>query len=80
MIRNRLTVELPHLHPNDQGQVLVLADADTPADEPLLSALFTTNNGNLHPCTDMWPTRSAERCPRGRTNSTHGGRWSSITG
>ncbi|MGW5343683.1 hypothetical protein [Streptomyces sp. NPDC004050] len=48
-IRHRLNVELPHLHPDDQGQVLVLADADTPADEPLLSALVTTNHGDLHP-------------------------------
>ncbi|OSP44593.1 hypothetical protein B7767_04140 [Streptomyces sp. 13-12-16] len=49
VIRHRLSVELPHLHPDDQGQVLVLADADTPADEPLLSTLVTTNNGDLHP-------------------------------
>jgi len=42
-------VELPHLHPDDQGEVLVLADADTPMSEPLLSALVTTNNGELHP-------------------------------
>ncbi|CAL9541767.1 hypothetical protein SUDANB120_04260 [Streptomyces sp. enrichment culture] len=48
-IRHRLNVELPHLHADDQGQVLVLADADTPADEPLLSALVTTNQGGLHP-------------------------------
>ncbi|MEU3398152.1 competence protein CoiA family protein [Streptomyces filamentosus] len=48
-IRHRLSGELPHLHPDDQGQVLVLADANTPADEPLLSALVTTNNGDLHP-------------------------------
>ncbi|MEU2508152.1 competence protein CoiA family protein [Streptomyces sp. NPDC007863] len=48
-IRHRLNVELPHLHPDDQGQVLVLADADTPADEPLLSALVTTSQGDLHP-------------------------------
>ncbi|MFF0425542.1 competence protein CoiA family protein [Streptomyces sp. NPDC004520] len=48
-IRHRLNVELPHLHPDDQGQVLVLADASTPADEPLLSALVTTNQGDLHP-------------------------------
>ncbi|MEV4336080.1 competence protein CoiA family protein [Streptomyces sp. NPDC049590] len=48
-IRHRLSGELPHLHPDDQGQVLVLADANTSADEPLLSALVTTNNGDLHP-------------------------------
>ncbi|MFF3084544.1 competence protein CoiA family protein [Streptomyces nojiriensis] len=48
-IRHRLRVELPHLHADDQGQVLLLADVNTPADEPLLSALVTTNNGALHP-------------------------------
>ncbi|MFD6343242.1 competence protein CoiA family protein [Streptomyces roseolus] len=48
-IRYRLGAGLPHLHPDDQGEVLVLADVDTPADEPLLSALITTNNGELHP-------------------------------
>ncbi|MEU7027711.1 competence protein CoiA family protein [Streptomyces sp. NPDC046275] len=48
-IRHRVSVEVPHLHPDDQGQLLVLADANTPADEPLLSALVTTNNGDLHP-------------------------------
>ncbi|MFD9122212.1 competence protein CoiA family protein [Streptomyces bottropensis] len=48
-IRHRPGAELPHLHPDDQGEVLVLADADTPMSEPLLSALVTTNNGELHP-------------------------------
>jgi hypothetical protein len=48
-IRNRLTVEVPHLHPDDQGQVLVLVDAATSPDEPLLSALVTTNQGDIHP-------------------------------
>ena len=31
--------KLPHLHPDDQGEVLVMVDRDTPAEEPLLSAL-----------------------------------------
>ncbi|GHC08938.1 hypothetical protein GCM10010348_34130 [Streptomyces anthocyanicus] len=31
--------ELPRLHPDDQGEVLVLVDLETPADEPLLTAL-----------------------------------------
>ncbi|MGW3442996.1 hypothetical protein [Streptomyces sp. NPDC001076] len=44
-IRHRPGLQLPHLHPDDQGEVLVLADADTPMSEPLLSALVTTNNG-----------------------------------
>ncbi|MEU9346446.1 competence protein CoiA family protein [Streptomyces sp. NPDC048278] len=48
-IRHRPGVELPHLHPDDQGEILVLADADTPMSEPLLSALVTTNIGELHP-------------------------------
>ncbi|MEH0518009.1 competence protein CoiA family protein [Streptomyces stelliscabiei] len=48
-IRHRPGAELPHLHPDDQGEVLVLADADTPMSEPLLSALVTTNNGEQHP-------------------------------
>ncbi|PPS88069.1 hypothetical protein [Streptomyces sp. MH60] len=33
--------ELPFLHSNDQGEILVLADLKTPADEPLLAALVT---------------------------------------
>lgn len=33
--------KLPHLHPDDQGEILVMVDRDTPADEPLLSALVT---------------------------------------
>ncbi|MEU0406238.1 competence protein CoiA family protein [Streptomyces griseorubiginosus] len=48
-IRHRPGVDLPHLHPDDQEEVLVLADVDTPASEPLLSALITTNSGELHP-------------------------------
>ncbi|MEV6000394.1 competence protein CoiA family protein [Streptomyces griseomycini] len=38
-LRRRLGGELPYLHPDDQGEVLVMVDGDTPADEPLLSAL-----------------------------------------
>ncbi|GAA2463360.1 hypothetical protein [Streptomyces macrosporus] len=30
---------LPYLHPDDQRESLVAVDRDTPADEPLLSAL-----------------------------------------
>ncbi|MCX4623629.1 competence protein CoiA family protein [Streptomyces albogriseolus] len=38
-LRRRLGGELPYLHPDDQGEILVMVDGDTPADEPLLSAL-----------------------------------------
>ncbi|MEW2255870.1 competence protein CoiA family protein [Streptomyces sp. NPDC047869] len=38
-LRRRLGGELPHLHPDDQGEILVMVDGDTPANEPLLSAL-----------------------------------------
>ncbi|SPF04339.1 Competence protein [Streptomyces sp. MA5143a] len=48
-IRHRPGADLPHLHPDDQGEVLVLVDVDTPMSEPLLSALVTTNNGEMHP-------------------------------
>ncbi|MDW8804222.1 competence protein CoiA family protein [Streptomyces scabiei] len=48
-IRHRPGADLPHLHPDDQGEILVLVDADTSMNEPLLSALVTTNNGEMHP-------------------------------
>ncbi|MGW0286445.1 hypothetical protein ACWDXT_25480 [Streptomyces sp. NPDC003236] len=35
----RLDGELPGLHPDDQREILLLVDGDTPANEPLLSAL-----------------------------------------
>lgn len=38
-LRRRMGGELPRLHPDDQGEVLVLVDLETPADEPLLTAL-----------------------------------------
>jgi hypothetical protein len=38
-LRRRLGGRLPYLHPDDQGEILVMADGDTPANEPLLSAL-----------------------------------------
>ncbi|RSN91673.1 hypothetical protein DMH26_26560 [Streptomyces sp. WAC 05379] len=40
---------LPHLHPDDQGEILVTVDRDTPADEPLLSSLIAVGNGEIHP-------------------------------
>ncbi|WPW29439.1 hypothetical protein P6B95_20020 [Streptomyces atratus] len=40
---------LPHLHPDDQGEVLVAVELDTPADEPLLSSLIVVGGGEIHP-------------------------------
>ncbi|MEU9875218.1 competence protein CoiA family protein [Streptomyces phaeochromogenes] len=40
---------LPRLHPDDQGEVLVTVDHDTPADEPLLSSLIVVGDGEIHP-------------------------------
>lgn len=40
---------LPHLHPDDQGEVLVAVDRDTPATEPLLSSLIVAGDGEIHP-------------------------------
>ncbi|MGI5357453.1 competence protein CoiA family protein [Streptomyces sp. CA-252508] len=40
---------LPHLHPDDQGEVLVAVDRDTPATEPLLSSLIVVGDGEIHP-------------------------------
>ncbi|MFE0867492.1 competence protein CoiA family protein [Streptomyces rochei] len=38
-LRRRMGGALPFLHPDDQGEVLVVVDQHTPPDEPLLSAL-----------------------------------------
>ncbi|MEU9653463.1 hypothetical protein AB0E00_31830 [Streptomyces sp. NPDC048110] len=38
-LRRRMGGALPFLHPDDQGELLMVVDQDTPADEPLLSAL-----------------------------------------
>lgn len=40
---------LPRLHPDDQGEILVAVDRDTPADEPLLSSLIIVGDGEIHP-------------------------------
>ncbi|MFF5253074.1 competence protein CoiA family protein [Streptomyces leeuwenhoekii] len=40
-LRRRLGGDLPYLHPDDQGELLVMVDSDTPPNEPLLSALVT---------------------------------------
>ncbi|MEU7042826.1 hypothetical protein AB0A77_17410 [Streptomyces varsoviensis] len=39
---------LPHLHPDDQGELLVAVDRGTPADEPLLSTLITSADASMH--------------------------------
>ncbi|MFD5966763.1 hypothetical protein ACFWGR_11100 [Streptomyces sp. NPDC060311] len=38
-LRRRMGGELPYLHPDDQGEILVMVDRETPANEPLLAAL-----------------------------------------
>lgn len=48
-LRQRLDRQLPHLHPDDQGEVLVMVDRNTPSDEPLLSALITVGDRHIHP-------------------------------
>ncbi|MEE4589580.1 hypothetical protein ABZ817_21720 [Streptomyces antimycoticus] len=40
---------LPHLHPDDQGEVLVAVDRDAPANETLLSSLIVVGDGEIHP-------------------------------
>jgi hypothetical protein len=45
-LRRQLGAALPHLHTDDQLAVLVQVDADTPADEPLLSALLAVADSN----------------------------------
>ncbi|MFF0108866.1 hypothetical protein [Streptomyces hirsutus] len=38
-LRHRVGGDLPPLHPRNREEILMMADRDTPADEPLLSAL-----------------------------------------
>ncbi|MER7932109.1 MULTISPECIES: hypothetical protein [unclassified Streptomyces] len=47
-LRLRMGGGLPHLHPDDQGELLVAVDRETPADEPLLSTLITSTEESLH--------------------------------
>ncbi|MET8114931.1 competence protein CoiA family protein [Streptomyces prasinus] len=47
-LRRRLGGELPYLHPDDQGEILVMVDGDTPANEPLLSALVAGSDLSPH--------------------------------
>ncbi|MFE5894861.1 hypothetical protein ACFQ6E_38860 [Streptomyces sp. NPDC056462] len=43
-LRRQLGSALPHLHVDDQVEVLARVDATTPADEPLLTALLATTD------------------------------------
>ncbi|WMX46313.1 hypothetical protein RGF97_17715 [Streptomyces roseicoloratus] len=47
-LRLRMGGALPHLHPDDQGELLVTVDRETPADEPLLSTLIASADASLH--------------------------------
>ncbi|WP_369266396.1 hypothetical protein [Streptomyces harbinensis] len=47
-LRLRMEGGLPHLHPDDQGELLVAVDRETPADEPLLSTLIISSDSSLH--------------------------------
>lgn len=47
-IRARAGGRLPHLHPDDQGEILVAVDWRTPADEPLLSCLVAGADRSHH--------------------------------
>ncbi|MBE8477459.1 hypothetical protein [Streptomyces justiciae] len=47
-LRLRMAGGLPHLHPDDQGELLVAVDRETPADEPLLSTLVASTDTSLH--------------------------------
>ncbi|MFH8530822.1 hypothetical protein ACH4GE_20650 [Streptomyces tendae] len=47
-LRRRMSGVLPFLHPDDQGEILMVVDQDTPADEPLLSALVAGTDLSPH--------------------------------
>ncbi|MET9187865.1 hypothetical protein ABZX63_21720 [Streptomyces tendae] len=47
-LRRRMSGALPFLHPDDQGEILMVVDHDTPADEPLLSALVAGTDLSPH--------------------------------
>ncbi|MFD6115558.1 hypothetical protein ACFWG0_36490 [Streptomyces yangpuensis] len=48
-IRRKVGPALPHLHPDDQGEILVRVDSRTPVDEPLLSTLIAAGEKVMHP-------------------------------
>ncbi|MFG3191040.1 hypothetical protein [Streptomyces omiyaensis] len=47
-LRHRMGGALPHLHPDDQGELLVCVDRETTEDEPLLSTLVASADASLH--------------------------------
>ncbi|WP_328697353.1 hypothetical protein [Streptomyces sp. NBC_00342] len=47
-LRARLKEPLPHLHPDDQGELLVAVDRNTPQDEPLLTTLMASADISQH--------------------------------
>ncbi|MEU5255137.1 hypothetical protein [Streptomyces longwoodensis] len=47
-LRLRMAGGLPHLHRDDQGELLVAVDRDTPVGEPLLSTLVASSDASLH--------------------------------
>ncbi|MFG2997205.1 hypothetical protein [Streptomyces sp. NPDC048340] len=47
-LRSRMGGTLPHLHPDDQGELLVAVDRETPAGDPLLSTLIASADASLH--------------------------------
>ncbi|MGW1930162.1 hypothetical protein [Streptomyces sp. NPDC001919] len=47
-LRHRMGGSLPHLHPDDQGELLVSVDRETPEGEPLLSTLIASADTSLH--------------------------------
>ncbi|MFC8124878.1 hypothetical protein [Streptomyces sp. NPDC057302] len=47
-LRLRMAGGLPHIHPDDQGELLVAVDRETPAGEPLLSTLVASADASLH--------------------------------
>ncbi|MGW2544384.1 hypothetical protein ACWC5I_26765 [Kitasatospora sp. NPDC001574] len=47
-LRIRMGGALPHLHPDDQGELLVAVDRETPAGDPLLSTLIASTDASLH--------------------------------
>jgi hypothetical protein len=47
-LRARMQETLPHLHPDDQGELLVAVDYRTPHDEPLLTTLIASVDASQH--------------------------------
>ncbi|MFD7056747.1 hypothetical protein ACFWBS_52160 [Streptomyces mirabilis] len=47
-LRLRMAGGLPHLHPDEQGELLVAVDRETPVGEPLLSTLVASSDASLH--------------------------------